>query len=135
MLNKLFKPLLALVLCFSVFSLGMVVASQLAYADSIKDRIQKSQGGSGSSTSELEKKVDDSTSNIVKTVRRLAIFLSFLFGIWLGICFLRGGFSPDTLRETKGRMGFFILFLLLAFWTEDILATAFNFLGIDISKL
>lgn len=109
------------------------IPSQHAHADSIKDRIQKSQGGG--STSELEKKVDDSTSSVVNSVRRLSIFLSIIFGIWLGICFLRGGFSPDTLKETKGRMGFFILFLLLAFWTEDILAMVFNFFGIDVSKL
>lgn len=135
MLNKLFKPFLSIVLCFSVFSLSMVaLPSQHAHAEGIKDKIQKSQG-SGSSTSELEKKVDESTSSVVKTVRRLAIFLSIIFGIWLAVCYLRGGFSPDTLRETKGRVGFFILFLVLAFWTEDILAMAFNFLGIDISKL
>ncbi|MBY9079592.1 hypothetical protein KIH86_08510 [Paenibacillus sp. HN-1] len=104
-----------------------------AHAETIKEKIVSSQGTGG--VSGLEKQVDDSTQNVVSTARKIFVSLTIVFGIWLGICYFRAGFSPDSLRETKGRIMFFVLFLILSFWTESILGAIFNFLGIDLSKL
>ncbi|WP_027093000.1 hypothetical protein [Cohnella thermotolerans] len=103
-------------------------------AETIMDRIRQNQGG-GSGLTTLEKQVDQSTTTFVETARRISVTLTVIFGLWLGITYLRGGFSPDTLRDTKGRIGFFILFLVLSFWTEQILGFVFNLFGIDLSKL
>lgn len=109
------------------------LTTEEASAQSIKDRIQQSQGTGG--TSSLERQVDESTSDLVSTARRIFVTLTILFGIWLAITFLRGGFSPDTLRDAKGRVGFFLLFMILAFWTEPILGFLFSLFGIDLATL
>ncbi|MNL70052.1 hypothetical protein D3C87_1949990 [compost metagenome] len=106
---------------------------QSAHADSIKDKIVSSQGKDN--VSGLEKQVDDSTQKVISSARKIFVTLTVVFGIWLGICYFRAGFSPDSLRETKGRIMFFVVFLILSFWTESILGMIFNFLGIDLGKL
>ncbi|MNM96254.1 hypothetical protein D3C81_1087230 [compost metagenome] len=103
------------------------------HAETIKEKIVTSQGTGG--VTKLEEQVDDSTQNVVSTARKIAIPLTVIFGLWLAVCYFRAGFSPDSLRETKGRIFFFIIFLALSFWTESILGTIFSFFGIDLSKL
>lgn len=115
-----------------LFMFSSVPVQNSVHAQSIKERIQS---GQGTETSNLEKKVDESTTAAVDTARRIFVTLTLVFGVWLSICYFRAGFSPDTLRETKGRIMFFVVFLILSFWTEDILGMIFNFLGIDLSKL
>lgn len=117
---------------FSIITCSFGVFADQAYASSIKDRIQQSQG---SGTSDLEEQIDESTLNLVGMARRIFVTLTVVFGLWLALTFLKGGFSPDTLRDAKGRIGFFLLFLVLAFWTEQILGFVFSLFGIDLSKL
>lgn len=104
-----------------------------AEATSIKDKIQSAQGSGG--LSQLEQNVDKSTSSFVSSVRKIFVTLTILFGVWLAAIYLRAGFSPDALRETKGRIASFFIFLILSFWTEQILGFLFRLLGIDLSNL
>ncbi|MNW51378.1 hypothetical protein D3C74_288620 [compost metagenome] len=129
---KKFKQIFVIMMAGLLIMLSVVPVQNHAHAQSIKERIQ---GGQGTETSNLEKKVDESTTAAVDTARRIFVTLTIVFGLWLAICYFRAGFSPDTLRETKGRIMFFVVFLILSFWTEDILGMIFNFLGIDLSKL
>ena len=103
-------------------------------AESIMDRIRQNQGGSGVLTS-VEQKVDETTSSFVSTARRVFVTITIIFGLWLAFTYLKAGFSPDSLRETKGRITSFFVFLILSFWTEQILGFVFNLFGIDLSKL
>lgn len=122
---------LLLLMMFVVVSLSFI--PQAAHAGSIKDKIIGSQGTGN--VSKLEEQVDGSTQKIVSTVRKIAIPITIIFGLWLGFCYFRAGFSPDSLRETKGRIMFFLVFLVLSFWTETILGAVFNFFGIDLGTL
>ncbi|MGG1878819.1 hypothetical protein ABDI30_14765 [Paenibacillus cisolokensis] len=129
---KRLKQVLIVMLAGLLFMFSAAPVQNYAHAQSIKERIQ---GGQGSGISEVEKKVDESTTAAVDAARRIFVTLTIIFGLWLAICYFRAGFSPETLRETKGRIMFFVVFLVLSFWTEDILGMIFNFLGIDLSKL
>jgi hypothetical protein len=115
-----------------LFMFSAVPLQNSVHAQSIKERIQGSQG---SEVSNLEKKVDESTTAGVDMARRIFVTLTIIFGLWLAISYFRAGFSPDTLRETKGKIVFFLAFLVLSFWTEDILGAVFKLFGIDLSKL
>ncbi|MDM5277109.1 hypothetical protein QUF95_06930 [Paenibacillus silvae] len=131
---KMWKVFVMIMVCV----LGLLSVTQtgdVAHAQTIKEKIKASQGSGGTATTELEKKVDDSTTAGVDMARRIFVTITIVFGLWLAICYLRAGFSPETLRETKGRIMFFVLFLILSFWTESILGMIFKFLGIDLSKL
>jgi hypothetical protein len=125
---------LNMLLLLSVLISGLGAWTDISYAETIKDRIKATQG-EGSELSQLEKKVDDSTNNVVKSARRIFVTLTIIFGLWLGITYFRAGFSPDTLRETKGRIVFFIVFLVFSFWTEALLGALYKFFGIDLSTL
>lgn len=127
------KRSLMMAMIFSFLMASMASFSSVSFADTIKERIQGSQGTDA--LTDLEKSVDDTTSDTVKVARRIFVSLTLIFGIWLGIGYLRAGFSPDALRETKGRIAFFLLFLILSFWTEQILGFIFKMLGIDLSTL
>ena len=128
---KLWKTFCVLTV-FAIVTGFFGLTTEEASAQSIKDRIQQSQG---SGTSDLEEQIDESTLNLVGMARRIFVTLTVVFGLWLALTFLKGGFSPDTLRDAKGRIGFFLLFLVLAFWTEQILGFVFSLFGIDLSKL
>lgn len=121
----------------AILTLTVAMSALLApislYATSIMDRIQSQTGTDG--ISQIEQDVDESTTKLIATARRIFIAFAIIFGIWLAITYFRAGFSPDTLRETKGRVGFFIIFLILSFWTESILAFVFNLLNIDLTEL
>lgn len=129
---KRLKQVLVVMMASLLFMISAVPVQNYAHAQSIKERIQGSQG---SEVSDLEKKVDESTTAGVNMARRIFVTLTIIFGLWLAICYFRAGFSPDTLRETKGKILFFIAFLVLSFWTEDILGAVFKLFGIDLSKL
>lgn len=128
------KIALAVLLCLSVIASSMSVALDSVSAGTIKERIQSNQGSSGG-LSTLESNVDQSTSRFVDSARRIFITLTIIFGLILALAYLKAGFSPETLRETKGRILFFIAFLALAFWTEQILGFVFNIFGIDLTSL
>ncbi len=130
---KILKRRIPWVLILFLFMATMVTFSSVSFAETIKERIQGSQGTDA--LTDLEKSVDDTTSETVKVARRIFVSLTLIFGIWLGIGYLRAGFSPDALRETKGRIAFFLLFLILSFWTEQLLGFLFKMLGIDLSTL
>ncbi|GIP08246.1 hypothetical protein J1TS5_04160 [Paenibacillus macerans] len=123
---KRLKVVAGLFMVLAIF----LMATPVSHAESIKDRLS---GGSGE-VSGLETQIDKSTNTLVDTARRIFIFLSIVFGIWLALCFFRAGFSPDTLRETKGRTLALLVFLVMSFWTEQILGFFFKILGIDISQ-
>ncbi|GIO42306.1 hypothetical protein [Paenibacillus apis] len=129
---KRLKQIILVMMAALLFMFSAVPVQNSVHAQSIKERIQGSQG---SEVSNLEKKVDDSTSAGVSMARRIFVTFTVIFGLWLAICYFRAGFSPDSLRETKGKILFFILFLILSFWTEDIIGAAFKLFGIDLSKL
>jgi len=116
-----------------VFTLVGSFAPEVS-AETIMDRIRQNQGGSGVLTS-VEEKVDETTSSVVSTARRIFVTITIIFGLWLAWTYLKAGFSPDSLRETKGRITSFFVFLILSFWTEQILGFVFNLFGIDLSKL
>jgi hypothetical protein len=124
---------LCVLIVFSVVAGLFGLFAEQVYADTITDRIRESQG-TGNVT-KLERQVDESTSSLISMARRIFVTLTAVFGIWLALTFLKGGFSPDTLRDAKGRIGFFLVFLILAFWTEQILGFVFSLFGIDLSKL
>ncbi|ALP37959.1 hypothetical protein ASL14_18985 [Paenibacillus sp. IHB B 3084] len=120
-----------LIVWMSVFAVSMVLPAHTTYAEtgsSIKDRLK-----SNGSTTQLETTVDKSTNNLVDSARRIFIFGSIVFGIWLAVSFFRAGFSPETLRETKTQLIALVGFLILSFWTEQILGFGFSILGIDIN--
>lgn len=131
----MFKRGLAVLMLTIVFATGFSAAAATADASvgSIKDRIQSNQN-SGNMT-QLEEDIDKSTSNLIGSARRIFVTLTVIFGIFLAIAYFRAGFSPDTLRETKGKIIAFIVFLVLSFWTEQILGWIFSIFGIDLSRL
>lgn len=127
--------LVALTVFTIVSGLFSMFTADQVYAGSIADRIRESQGNGDDHISSLERQVDNSTSNFLGAARRIFVTLTVVFGILLAIAFFKGGFSPDTLRDAKMRIGFFLLFLILAFWTEQILGFVFSLFGIDLSDL
>ncbi|MDU5947859.1 MAG: hypothetical protein E6Z15_12420 [Paenibacillus macerans] len=129
---KRLKQILVVMMAGLLFMFSAVPLQNSVHAQTIKERIQGSQG---SEVSNLEKKVDESTTAGVDMARRIFVTLTIIFGLWLAISYFRAGFSPDTLRETKGKIVFFLAFLVLSFWTEDILGAVFKLFGIDLSKL
>jgi len=128
------KRLLGFLFVLTVFSTLVGSFAPEASAETIMDRIRQNQGGNGGLTT-VEQQVDESASTFVSTARRIFVTITIIFGLWLAITYLRAGFSPDSLRETKGRITSFIVFLILSFWTEQILGFAFNLFGVDLSKL
>jgi hypothetical protein len=110
-----------------------LVWTSSASADTIKERIQSSMGEGN--VQNVETQIDSSTDRVVGTARHVAVTLTVIFGLWLGFTYLRAGFSPDTLRETKGRILFFMIFLICSFWTESLLGMLFKFFGIDLSSV
>lgn len=131
----MFKRGIAVLMLTMIFATGFSAAAVTADASvgSIKDRIQSNQN-SGNMT-QLEEDIDKSTSNLIGSARRIFVTLTVIFGIFLAIAYLRAGFSPETLRETKGKIFAFIVFLVLSFWTEQILGWIFSVFGIDLSQL
>ncbi|OUM86627.1 MAG: hypothetical protein BAA01_11500 [Bacillus thermozeamaize] len=127
------KRVLGFLVLLTVCSILVGSFAPEASAETIMDRIRQNQGTGGITA--LEQQVDESTTTFVRTARRIFVTLTVIFGLWLAITYLKGGFSPDTLRDTKGRIGFFFLFLALSYWTEQILGFVFNLFGIDLSTL
>lgn len=124
--------MLVLMLLFSMSAFLFV--TQDVHADSIKDKIKATQGQSGG-MSELETSVDNSTSSLVTTVRRVAIPCTVIMFLWIASLYARGGFNMDALKEAKGKIGVFLIFLALTFWTERILGFIFSVFGVDISSI
>lgn len=123
--------ILVIIMLVSLFMLTLPVNQIHAEgtgSGTIKDRLK-----SGGEVTQLEDTIDKSSNKLVDTARRIFIFLSIIFGIWLAISFFRAGFSPDTLRETKIQSIALIAFLIFSFWTEPILGFLFSILGIDIN--
>lgn len=133
MLHRQLKRLFMLLVVVS--TIFMVAAPALAAEpQSIKERIKATQGQEGG-MSELENSVDNSTSSVVTTVRRVAIPGTVIMFLWIASLYARGGFNMEALKEAKGKIGVFLVFLALTFWTERILGFIFSVFGVDISKL
>lgn len=124
--------IVAWVMLFAVTA--FLYTTQQIYAESIKDKIKATQGENGG-MSELETSVDDSTNSLVTSVRRIAISGSIIMLFWIGSLYARGGFNFEALKEAKGKITIFIVFIAFTFWTERLLGFLFNILGIDISNL
>lgn len=124
--------MMALVMLFSVSA--FLFTTQEIHADSIKDKIKATQGQNGG-MSDLETSVDQSTSKFITSVRRIAISGAVFMLIWIGSLYARGGFNFEALKEAKGKIFIFLIFIAFTFWTERLLGFIFNILGIDISNL
>lgn len=113
---------------FALFSVGALATLFAFQPDTAMASItsQISQDTSG-----LTSAADSAGSAFVSSVRAIAIVVAIALLLWIGVTLFFSG-SAQAMGNMKLKIGGFVLALILAFKTEDILSWMFGILGAEV---
>lgn len=93
-----------------------------ALADSTLDKVN------GSTGTTLVTAVDTATTNLISTIRKVAVLVAIIFIAWIGYG-LWFSANPQNLSQMKVKVALFVIGLFVAIDTEQIVGAVLNFMG------
>ncbi|WP_240377264.1 hypothetical protein [Bacillus piscicola] len=87
-----------------------------------------------SNTTGLTTAADTAGGAFVKSVRAIAIVIAIALLLWIGVTLFFSG-NAQSIGNMKVKIGGFVLALILAFKTEDVLSWIFGILGAEVPSI